>query len=176
MIHLITVSGKSASRFFLKPEYMADFSSLISSVTSERLFMISTRFRSDLFYKCETACHESVIKLWALYAGIVPTVADLCDIKILDGDEASLSGYFESLNTLSANWYQYDTYRKVFTISYSPDNPVAETIARCDKHLVKMPCIKRPSLVYDTGKARTMISLDTMKVAMHMVNDRSHAN
>lgn len=178
MMYLITVAGKSAKQFFLRPECMADFESLIRSVTSDRVMVVSTRFRTDIFYRGSKPRHEAILKLWALYAYADPDYICRMDFRLYDGDEDSLASYFEAIDALSANWYYYNLYKKVFSYVYSNDqhNPLAVTIANCDKHLVALPCTKRTPLVGQEPTGQARVTLDTLAFAMTLVNNQSHIN
>ncbi len=178
MIHLITVVGESAKSFYLKPQHISDFKSLMRTVTSGRVMIVSTKFRSDLFYSAEKPKNDSILKLWALYANTSPAFPDNEDFITSAGDEKALTGYFQSINKLSGNWYHYWLYKKAFqyTCRNDPQNPVARTVAQCDQHLVKHPSIKRTPLISSWEKSDPELTKDTFSLAMRIINNQTLSN
>ena len=178
MIHLITIAGKSARNFFLQQQCISNLKSLVRAVTSGRAMIISTKFRSDIFYSGEKKNHNSILKLWALYADTSLSCLDSKDCTLSKGNEQSLSRYFLAINKLSENWCNYGLYKKAFNHAYRTDrqNPVARTIVQCDLHLVGHPSIKRSPLVGDLGKNNSKLSDDTFSLAMHIINNQTHSN
>ncbi|MFA0965044.1 hypothetical protein AB9P05_24760 [Roseivirga sp. BDSF3-8] len=179
MIHLITVSGKSARHFYLRPECVSDFKSLVRTITSENPMVISTRFRSDVFYKGDSSCSEAILKMWTLYGGMYNIKTDPSDVFSSDGDQEALERYFHSINALSLNWYYYNQYRKAFSSAYSEDrqNTLAATILQCDEHLTRLPCTRRASLRCDMETtAPGPASKDHFALAMRLLNNQSHIN
>ncbi|MEQ6118032.1 hypothetical protein [Reichenbachiella sp. MALMAid0571] len=178
MIHLITITGKSARNFFLEQQCISNFKSLIRAITSGRTMIISTKFRSDVFYTGMKNSNNSILKLWALYADTSLSCLNRKDCTTSKGDQQSLSGYFLSINKLSENWCNYGLYKKAFNHAFNNDqqNPVARTIVQCDLHLVGHPNIKRSPLVSFTGKNNSELSDDTFSLAMHILNNQTHSN
>lgn len=178
MIHLITVVGKVAKGFYLKPQRMSDFKSVLRTVTSGRVMIISTKFRSDLFYTAENSENEAILKLWALYTNMeLSSFGDQNFITSI-GAEASLSNFFQAMARLSANWYYYRQYKKAFQNTFGNDqrNPVALTVVDCDRHLTAHPSIKRSPLVDTDEKTNTILTTDTFSLAMRIINSKTHSN
>ena len=178
MIHLITVSGDSAKDFYLRQKLIPDFKSLIRTITSKRVIIVSTWFRSDLFYCTDEPKDESILKLWALY-----TNADLSKINSEDfsssrGDSESLTDYFVSINKLSANQLYYRLYQKAFDVTLSNDqrNPVARKILECDQFITQKPNVIRSPLINSSCAINSIPSKDTFSLAMGIINDEVHCN
>ncbi len=163
MIHLITVAGKSAKGFYLRQHCISDFKSLIRTIISGRVMIISTKFRSDLFYRAKKHNNNSILKLWALYANTSLSSLDRKDFIALTGDKNSLSGYFQSINKLSTNWYHYRLYKDAFHDTFSKDrqNPVARTVVQCDQYLIQHTNIKRAPLIDTTEMIDSELTNDT---------------
>lgn len=178
MIHLITIAGKSARNFFLEPPCISNLKSLVRAVSSGRAMIISTKFRSDVFYSGEKKNHHAILKLWALYTDTKLSELDPKDCIISKGNKQSLSRYFLGINKLSENWCNYGLYKKAFNHAYNNDqqNPVARTIVQCDLHLVEHPNIKRSPLVSLTELSKSKLSDDTFSLAMHILNNQTHSN
>lgn len=178
MIHLITITGKSARGYHLKPGQISDFKSLMRTITSGRVMIISTWFRSDLFYQAGEAQQEAVLKGWAFHANADSQLLDDQDFEACSGDEAALTAYFQSINRLAQNWYKYRLYRKAFLYSFANDqkNPMAKNIVGCDVHLTDHPGIKRPPLVGSVEEVDNVLTKDTFSLAMRIINNQTHFN
>ncbi|MCE7992927.1 MAG: hypothetical protein HEP71_13140 [Roseivirga sp.] len=178
MIHWITSTGKSAKEYHLKQGQISDFKSLMRTITSGRVMIISTWFRSDLFYQAEEAQTEPVLTGWGLHANVdSQTLADQ-DFEVCTGDEPSLTAYFQSINRLAQNWYKYRLYRKAFLYSFANDqkNPMAKTIVGCDGHLTNHPDLKRAPLVKSVKEIDNVVTKDTFSLAMRIINSQTHSN
>lgn len=178
MIHLITVVDKSAKDFFLERQYTSDFKSLIRTITSGRVMIVSTKFRSDLFYHAEKSKSKAIIKLWALYAKASLSNLNTKDFTTTKGDEKSLSEYFQSINKISTNWHYYRLYKKAFRYAFNNDeqNPVAKVISQCDQYLTEHPSIKRTALINSSEKINPKLRQDSFSLAMHIINNENHSN
>ncbi|MEO1051736.1 MAG: hypothetical protein AAFX87_13995 [Bacteroidota bacterium] len=178
MLHLITIVGKSAKDFYLEQKCIPDFKSLIRAITSGREMIVSTRFRSDLFYSAEKQKTSSILKLWALYAKMSLSDLDENHLVLSSGDEKSLSRYFQSMNQLSASWYYYKRYRSAFRKTFSNDqqNLVARTVVQCDQYLVKNTNIDRVPIIDFDEQIHPRLTTDTLSIAMHIINNDTLSN
>lgn len=178
MIHLITVTGPSAKSFYLDQSCLPDFKSLMRTVTSGRVMIISTKFRSDLFYSASNPENEAILKLWALYAKVESTDIQQPGFITSIGAEESLSNYFQAINKLSSNWHHYTTYQKAFyhTFRNDQDNPVAKIVMQCDQHLAAHPSIKRSPLISPTEEMSSNVAKDTFALAMKIINNDTNSN
>ncbi len=178
MIHLISVEGKSARKFHLPAECTSDFKSLIRTVVSGRTMIVSTKFRTDLFYHSEKGRNVPIVKLWALYAKANTAELSPDDFHTADGDEESLTEYFVSINGISKNWYQYKMYKKAFLRAYNrdPKNPIVGTVSQCDQYLLGRTRISRAPLTPHTMKIDPRVIRDAFPLAMKVINNDSHEN
>lgn len=178
MIHLITVSGKSALDYYLPPRYQSDFKALMRTITSGRVLMVSTRFRSDLFYNARDEKNEEILKLWALYVGTDVSFMNRNDLSTSVGAEKSLAIYFHAMNQLSNHWYRYGIYQKAFQDIFSQDqeNPVTRTVVGCDQYLIGQPEIKRAPLINLAETSNARLTKNTFALAMHIIRDENHSN
>ena len=178
MIHLITIVGKHAKKFYLEPQRLSDFKSLMRTITSGRVMIVSTKFRSDLFYSAEKPASDAILKLWAFLTNTDLPSFEGNDILIYEGDETALSEYFQAINHLSTNWLKYRLYKKAFNYSFSNDhhNPMARTIAGCDQHILHHSSIKRAPLFIAEAQINADIKGDTLLLAMRIINNGIHSN
>ncbi|MFY0653709.1 MAG: hypothetical protein JXQ96_16815 [Cyclobacteriaceae bacterium] len=178
MMNLITIVGKSARYFHLPQRSIPDFKSLMRTVTSGRVAIISTKFRSDLFYHAETPNVEAILKMWALHASTEQSLLEDGDLQTTSGNEASLGNYFQSINKISRNWYRYWFYKKAFSYTYKSDqeNPLIRSIVECDHYLLKHTKVKRAPLISSSEKGQSEMTNDTFALAMHIINNETHLN
>lgn len=178
MIHLMTVEGGSARKFYLDKESISDFKALLRTITSGRVMIVSTWFRSDLFYASDRSLHTEIQKMWVLYTKSNRSEFNEEDLKTISGDENALCYYFESINKLASNWQYFNQYRQVFNRSFINDrnNPMINTIAQCDRHLVDQPKINRSGLLDSNITINKEIISDTFDLAMKIINCDTHAN
>lgn len=175
---MISVEGKSARTFYLEKQYVSDFKSLLRTVTSGRVLIVSTRFRTDLFYGSNRAKNKSILKLWALYANASLESIKKADYSFTKGDQKALTKYFEIINQLANNWQYYRLYQRAFsnTFSNDPQNHVARTIVQCDHFLIQHPSINRPPLIKGYEKLDMAHTKDSFALAMYILNDETHSN
>ncbi len=178
MINLISVSGKTGSNFYLGPQYTADFKSLVNCITSGRVMIVSTRYRSDLIYTSEKPRNNSILKLWALYANTTLPSLNRKDFSTAIGDKQSFTKYFQSIMALSNNWHHYDLYRKAFRTTFcaDQDNPVTQMVITCDQYLTQQDNITREPLVDINEKIISTLTKDTFSLAMDLLNNETHVN
>lgn len=178
MIHLMTITGLSARKLYLEEDQTSDFKSLMRTVTSGRVMIVSTKFRSDLFYSAEKPKHDAILKLWAFYAKTeLPPILNH-DIQTYIGRENSFTSYFQSINKLASNWHFYHLYQKTFFQTFNNDqqNPVALIVIGCDQHLLKHPSINREPLIGTKSQISPALTEDTFALAMHIINSETHIN
>lgn len=177
-INLITVAGESAQNFYLKAQHISDFKSLMRTVTSGRVMIVSTKFRSDLFYSADQSKNDSILKLWALYTSSSQASFGGKDFITRNGDETSLSSYFHSINSLATNWHQYMVYKKAFQYAFSNDqeNPMAKTVVQCDQYLIEHTSANRTPLTSYTEKMNSKLTKDTLSIAMHIIKNETRSN
>ncbi len=178
MMHLITIVGDQAEHLYLKSDCISDFKAVIRTVTAGRVLIVSTKFRSDLFYAAKEEQTEAILKMWALYANGDTHDIDLQNVKTIIGEKACLSSYFESLNILANHWYHYDVYKKTFGQIFEDDqdNPLATVVAQCDHFLATHSGIKRTPLICSYKKPKLEISKDTFSIAMKLMNKEGRLN
>ncbi|MCV9386125.1 hypothetical protein [Reichenbachiella ulvae] len=178
MIHLMTVLGKSAKQLYLEKEYLSDFKSLMRTLTSGRVIIVSTRFRSDLLYNTNQKQSLSIVKLWALYTGTELGQLKKGDFNISKGAKKCLTFYFQSINQLSTNWYHYKIYKQALLSNYinDPHNPLARTILDCDEYLRRTQGIGRSPLLNESDMLPGIVSKDHFSLAMQLINNETHIN
>lgn len=178
MINLISVVGDSAKHLHLQQQYTSDFKSLIRTITSHRIMIVSTKFRSDLFYCSKKSKSKAILKLWALYTRADLSQIDKNDLITIRGDKKSLSKYFLSINQLSTDLFQYRRYKKVLRTMCCNDqcNPVINTVLQCDQYLTDQEYIHRRPLVNPDEKVDKRLTNDTFTMAMDMINNETHDN
>lgn len=178
MIHLITVSGESARKFHLEQRRISDFKALLRTICSGRTLFVSTRFRSDLFYNASEVRTREILTLWSMYGNFLPMDYRVEDLTTSIGANDVLTWYFQSINTLSNNWFKYRKYRESFLNSFAndPQNDVARMVLGCDQQLVEHPNIRRSALVDNPEKISPKLPQDTFSLAMGIIQRDEHEN
>lgn len=178
MMHLMTVLGSSAKKLYLSKEHLSDFKSTIRALVAGRSMLFSTRFRSDLLYDSHQADPNAIIKLWAFYANSSISDFNKKDFRLVAGNKNTLDSYFQSINGLSINWYHYLRYQRVFLQAYinDPQNPLLQTIVKCDQHLTQHPSIKRSPLLSINEIDHMQRPNDTFLLAMKIIDNETHIN
>ena len=170
-MNLITIVGESASGFYLDKQLIPDFKSLLRSLTSSRVLVVSTKFRTDLFYNSDESMNEEIFKLWGFYSNADLPNLHKTDLKEIAGDEASLSQFFNSINILSSNWYKYGIYRDTFQHIFNNDqqNPIARKVVQCDHYLIKHTKTDRSPLIDPDVRLNPKMAEDTLSLAMRII-------
>ncbi len=178
MLHLITIVGNSAKNFYLEQKCISDFKSLMRTMTSGRVMIVSTKFRSDLFYTSEKANYESIMKLWALYTKTGLSSLDRQEISSSIGAKKSLTRYFQSINKIATNWHHYKVYKRAFYNSFSLDqeNPVVKSVIGCDQFLIAHFNLKRTPLIDANERIYTTLTKDTFTIAMDILKNEALSN
>lgn len=171
MINLITIIGESAPDFYLDKQRIPDFKSVLRSLTSSRVLVVSTKFRTDLFYNSSESMNSDIMKIWGLYTTENLSGFQKADVKEVAGDEASLSDFFNAINILSSNWYKYGIYRETFQEIFDNDqqNPIAMKVVQCDQYLIEHTKTDRIPLVNSDIKLNPKMTEDTLSLAMSII-------
>lgn len=170
--------GQSAPAFHLQQSQIADFKALLRTVTSGRVLLISTRFRSDLFYSTVQSKNSAILKLWALYTNAALTALASKDICACVGPNDSLACYFEAIQAFSSHRYRYKQYKAAFAHTYQHDqhNPVARTVIQCDQYLTQRPDICRSPLIDLDRALPEPVQKDTFALAMRLLQSGTCEN
>lgn len=178
MIHLLTIKGKTADRYYLDQNKVSDFKALIRSIVSGRSLLVSTAFRSDLFYGSGDDQHNDILKSWAFYGNFEADTIDNDDIIRLSGDKESLSFYFQDLCILAGNWYEYKVYRDTVKGQFIKDlqNEVARKVIECDHHLTGNCKIDRLPLIERGTDLKLDLTQDNYELAIQIKKDQSRIN
>lgn len=178
MIHLLTIKGESAERYYLDKDKISDFKALIRSIISGRSLIVSTSFRTDLFYGADKEQHEDVLKSWAFYANVDTIGENNGDFVKHSGNKQALSYYFQDLCSLATNWYKYKIYRETIRNQFVKDlqNDVARTVIECDYHLTENCKIDRLPLIEKGDDLKLDLTQDNVELAMRIKQDQSRIN
>ena len=178
MIHSITISGKSARFFYLEPTRAAHLQTVIRGLNAGRSLIVSTKFRTDLFYQAAVPDHEAIIKLWSMHVGAETSALDVSDKLECNGDEQVMNQFFQAVNRISGNWHQYKLYQKAITESFliEPRNPLTLKLLGCDQHLCQLPQVKRKPLVEASLDLNAKEEQDTFAMAMRLVGNDLRKN
>ena len=174
MIHLLSIQGKYAIGYHINLELIENFKTLVRGVTSGCVFVVSSKYKTDIFYNSTEEKHAAIQKAWSLYSNDANDM-DNVHIKRFSGNKDTFSYFFQSLISLSTNWYWNKNYRDYFLKSYMSDtgNLLANKILDCDNYLMKKKNISRTrSQLIDQKKYRPLdytTTKDTSLIAIHQL-------
>jgi hypothetical protein len=133
MLHYIHIQGKDAPKFYFRDKTAQHFKSVIQSLTEGPSLVISSLYRTDVFYSSEKDRSDNILKLWSLQEQSF----DASKLTIVSGRDNALELFFTSLVSLSAasNWYE--SYLEEFRHACSLDqnNPILKDLKLCEQYL-----------------------------------------
>ena len=178
MIHLISIEGKSARKFYLEPDKAANLQTVIRGMNAGRSLLISTRFRSDLFFHAEEAVHQAIMKLWAMHAQCESNDVDRLTPVFCSGNEAVLDHFFQDMNRLSNHRYKYRRYQKTLSLAREnePHNPILKMLTDCDQHLTSLELIRRRPLIETPARLKAKEIQDTFAWSMSLIRGKLSQN
>ena len=150
MLHYMHIQGKYAPAFFFRDKTGQNFKSLIQSLTEGASLVISSLYRTDVFYQAASPHTEEVMKLWSLQEQSF----DLKKLTIVQGREDVLEHYFTALVSFSSvnQWYQ--SYLEEFRLACSLDqnNPILKDLKLCEQYLqASQRTVARPTAVGESS-------------------------
>ena len=138
MIHLLTIQGLYANQYQLPGLSIESFKSVVKSIAGGNVFIISNKFKTDIFYESMKDKDQAIIKLWAMYLNRSVESQDFEQISSYSGDEEALVNYFNSLSIFSRNRLKFQVYLASFRKAFQsdPQNFLIKKVIECDQHVV----------------------------------------
>ncbi|MEO9869731.1 hypothetical protein [Ekhidna sp.] len=143
MLHYIHIQGKEAPQFSFRNKTAQNFKSLIQSMTDGSSLVISSLYRTDVFYTANQDHSEQILKLWALQEDAF----DSTKLTIVSGRDNALELFFTSLVSFSSanKWYQAHLKEFRHACSMDQNNPILKDLKLCEQYLQKShQTISRP--------------------------------
>ncbi|WP_370088260.1 hypothetical protein [Ekhidna sp.] len=133
MLHYIHIQGREAPRFYFRDKTAQNFKSLIQSFTDGSSLVISSLYRTDVFYSSEKNLSEKILKLWSLQEQSF----DSSLLTFAEGRDKALELFFTSLVSFSSANKWYDAYLEEFrhAISLDRNNPILSDLKLCEQYL-----------------------------------------
>ncbi len=133
MLHYIHIQGKEAPKFYFRDKTAQNFKSVIQSLTEGSSLVISSLYRTDVFYSAEYDRSENILKLWSLQEESF----DPSKLTIVSGRDNALELFFTSLVSLSAasNWYEAYLNEFRHACSLDQNNPILKDLKMCEQYL-----------------------------------------
>ena len=178
MIHLISIEGKAARKFYLEPDKAANLQTVIRGQNAGRSLLISTRFRSDLIFHADEPVHEDLMKIWAMHADCDHEDMGRLTPEFCSGNEPVLDYFFQTMNRLSAHGYKYRRYQKTLSkaLQNEPGNPILKMLTDCDRYLTSLEAIKRKPLIESSLRLKAKEIQDTFAWSMHLIRGKLRQN
>lgn len=137
------IQGKDAPQFYFRDKTAQNFKSVIQSFTEGASLVISSLYRTDVFYSAQKEYTSDVVKLWSLQA----KEFDSSKLTMVTGRDEVLEHYFTSLVSFSAAYKLYEAYLSEFRYACSLDqnNPILKDLKLCEQYLqTSQSTIARP--------------------------------
>jgi len=149
MLHYIHIQGKDAPGYYFRDKTAQHFKSMIQSICEGSALVISSLYRSDVFYLSHKELTLEIFKLWALQE----KTFDPSKLKVFSGRESVLEYFFTSLVVFSAAHKWYEAYLNEFRSACSMDknNPILKDLKACEDYLQETQhTIHRPATISNT--------------------------
>ncbi|WP_425389533.1 hypothetical protein [Ekhidna sp.] len=133
MLRYIHIQGKEAPGFSFRNKTAQNFKSLIQSLTDGSSLVISSLYRTDVFYQAEEDHTDDILKLWSLQE----ETFDPKKLHFKHGRDKSLEAFFTSLVSFSSAIKWYEAYLEEFRHACSLDqnNPILKDLKLCEQYL-----------------------------------------
>ncbi|MEP0985792.1 hypothetical protein [Ekhidna sp.] len=168
MLHYIHVQGREAPQFFFRDKSAQNFKSVIQSLTDGSSLVISSLYRTDVFYTANEDHSADVLKLWSLQEkSFEPS-----RLTLISGRDDALELFFTSLVSLSAASQWYESYLEEFRHACSMDqnNPILKDLKLCEQYLQSSKqTIARP--VSGSNQAGLLPSNEVFEDLVKHIND-----
>ena len=168
MLHYIHVQGKEAPSFYFRDKTAQHFKSLIQSLGDGSSLVISSLYRTDVFYLADVPHTEEIIKLWSLQE----EKFDPAKLRIVEGRDESLEQFFTTLVLFSNMSKWYETYLSEFRNACSMDrnNPILKDLKLCEQFLQQShQTVARPS--DNTGTESLLPQEEVFEDLVKHIND-----
>ena len=137
MIHLISTNNIPSKGYQLKEQDIGTFRTTLRGTVGGSVFVVSTFFKTDIFYQSDKRKENEILKLWKLYLKN-DSILDSGHISSHAGVGLVFNHYFDSLTLLSRNQLKYKSYLKAFRKAYqiNPSNELALKLIECDRMVI----------------------------------------
>lgn len=133
MLHYIHVQGREAPQFCFRDKSAQNFKSVIQSLTDGSSLVISSLYRTDVFYTAGEDHSKDILKLWSLQVKSF----DTSRLSLISGRDHALEMFFTTLVALSAASQWYESYLEEFRQACAMDqnNPILKDLKLCEQYL-----------------------------------------
>jgi len=140
-LQYLSIQGKSAPAYWFRNYDSQNFRSFIESVTLSQALLVSSIYRTDLFYYAESGQHlESILKAWHAVKRIAQKEHAIDKFIRADNRAETLEMYFDTLFHLMHQPAHLARYKERFreTVQLEPQNIILQDLMACDLHLSEM--------------------------------------
>ncbi len=146
--HYISIQGRYAPSFWFKNQDAHSFRSLVESITLSRSLIISSIYRSDLFYCSDDDKSDLIIRIWCSFKG--HHFDDHIKGKFIRADSKpdAFEFYFDTLFHLMLHPPHYERYKERLNEiqQQEKNNSILNELMQCDLHLSE--CYKAQEVDY----------------------------
>ncbi|MEO9473943.1 MAG: hypothetical protein ABJG41_00345 [Cyclobacteriaceae bacterium] len=138
-LRYIGIQGWNASKFWFRNHDSHILRILIESVTASKACIISSIYRSDIFYYSETDQSALISKMWCQLKGLNHNKSTLGQFVIGGNRKTSISLFFDTIYHLKLHPTYFKRYRNHLNelMKQESNNTILKEIEDCDNFLLR---------------------------------------
>ncbi|RED92659.1 hypothetical protein [Marinoscillum furvescens] len=160
-LRYLSIQGSAAPTYWFKHHDAHSFRALVESITVSNCLLISSIYRTDIFYRAHTDKTDLLLKVWSAYKNI-PFHNEVIH-KFVRGsnDQESFEFYFDTLFHLMRHPAHYQRYKERLSEIQlvEPGNTILTDLMKCDLHLSRR--YKNQEVAYKSlsaGNVHTLVA------------------
>lgn len=136
-IQYVSIQGRCAPSFWFKYHDAHHFRSLIESITLCRGLVISSMYRTDIFFCSKEDKTDLILKIWCLFKGFNYTQEIKSKFIRTANENEAFEFYFDTLFHLMHHANHFEKYKEELTEIQlqEQDNEILNELMQCDLHL-----------------------------------------
>ncbi|MEP0368842.1 MAG: hypothetical protein ABJN36_20565 [Cyclobacteriaceae bacterium] len=144
-LRYIGIQGWNASRFWFRNHDSHILRVLIESVTASKACIISSIYRTDVFYYSETDQSALIFKMWCQLKGLNHNTPTLGQFVIGENRKTSISLFFDTIYHLKLHPSYFKRYRNSLNelMKQESNNAILKEIEDCDNYLLRSAASER---------------------------------
>lgn len=138
-IQYLSIQGRYAPSFWFKHYDAYHFRSVIESITLSRALIISSVYRTDIFFRSKEDQMELILKIWCVLKEFKLTSAVKNKFIRTSNEREAFEFYFDTLFHLMHHPLHFEKYKEHLTEIQlqESNNPILNELMQCDVHLSK---------------------------------------
>lgn len=144
-LRYIGIQGWNASKFWFRNHDSHALRVIIESMTASKACVITSIYRSDVFYYSETDQSALIVKLWCRLKGLNHNESILEQFVIGENRKTSISLFFDTIYHLKLHPLYFKRYRNHLNelMKQESNNTILKEIEDCDNYLLQSAASER---------------------------------